>query len=78
MLGVNIVAADTDHEARRLFTSHQQVFLALRRGRLGPCRRPSIRIDSMPTLTPLERAELEHVFSSSASLDRPSDGRSAD
>ena len=35
MLGVNIVAADTDDEARRLFTSHQQIFLALRRGTLG-------------------------------------------
>ena len=40
MLGVNIVAADTDDEARRLFTSHQQIFLALRRGTLGPVPPP--------------------------------------
>jgi luciferase family oxidoreductase group 1 len=35
MLGVNIFAADTDQEARRLFTSLQQAFLNLRRGRPG-------------------------------------------
>ena len=56
MLGVNIVAADTDDEARRLFTSHQQIFLALRRGQLGPVPPPvdPDRFDA--TLTPLERA----------------------
>jgi luciferase family oxidoreductase group 1 len=35
MLGVNIFAADTDAEARRLFSSLQQAFLNLRRGRPG-------------------------------------------
>ncbi len=35
MLGVNICAADTDAEARRLFSSLQQAFLNLRRGRPG-------------------------------------------
>ena len=35
MLGVNIFAADTDIEARRLFSSQQQAFLNLRRGRPG-------------------------------------------
>ncbi len=35
MLGVNIFAAETDQEARRLFTSLQQAFLNLRRGRPG-------------------------------------------
>jgi luciferase family oxidoreductase group 1 len=34
-LGVNIFAADTDAEARRLFSSLQQAFLNLRRGRPG-------------------------------------------
>ncbi len=64
MPGITIVAADTDHEARRLFTSHQQVFLALRRGTLGPVPPPvdPDRFDA--ALTPIERAELEHVFSS--------------
>lgn len=35
MLGVNVVAAPTDEEARFLFTSQQQSFLNLRRGRPG-------------------------------------------
>src|SRR5688572_21002382 len=35
MLGVNVVAADTDEEARHLFTSHQQAFVNLRRGMPG-------------------------------------------
>jgi luciferase family oxidoreductase group 1 len=35
MLGVNIFAAGTDAEARRLFSSQQQAFLNLRRGRPG-------------------------------------------
>ncbi len=35
MLGVNVFAAETDQEARRLFTSLQQSFLNLRRGRPG-------------------------------------------
>jgi alkanesulfonate monooxygenase SsuD/methylene tetrahydromethanopterin reductase-like flavin-dependent oxidoreductase (luciferase family) len=32
MVGVNVFAADTDAEARRLFTSLQQQFINLRRG----------------------------------------------
>jgi luciferase family oxidoreductase group 1 len=35
MLGVNIFAADTDADARRLFSSLQQAFLNLRRGQPG-------------------------------------------
>ena len=35
MLGVNIFAADTDDEARRLYSSLQQAFVNLRRGRPG-------------------------------------------
>ncbi len=64
MLGVNVVAADTDKEARRLFTSHEQVFLALRRGRLGPVPPPvdPDRFDA--SLTPLEREELHRVLGS--------------
>ena len=33
MLGINVVAADTDDEARLLFTSLQQAFVNLRLGR---------------------------------------------
>jgi luciferase family oxidoreductase group 1 len=38
MLGLNVVAAETDTEAKRLFTSLQQAFLNLRTGR--PSRLP--------------------------------------
>ena len=64
MLGLNIVAADTDDEARRLFTSHQQIFLALRRGTLGPVPPPLDADEFDASLTPLERAELQHVLGS--------------
>src|ERR1700722_14501282 len=36
MVGVNVFAADTDAEARRLITSLQQQFVSLRRGTPGP------------------------------------------
>jgi luciferase family oxidoreductase group 1 len=59
MLGVNAFAADTDDEALRLFTSLQQAFLNLVRGRPGPLRPP---IDSMEDLwTPTERAHVERM-----------------
>ena len=41
MLGVNVTAAATDAEARRLFTSHQQAFVSLRRGRPAPIPPPN-------------------------------------
>ncbi|MGN6392335.1 MAG: LLM class flavin-dependent oxidoreductase [Gemmatimonadales bacterium] len=40
MLGVNVFAADTDAEGRRLFTSLQQAFVNLRRGHPGPLPPP--------------------------------------
>ncbi|HEY8571078.1 LLM class flavin-dependent oxidoreductase [Phenylobacterium sp.] len=40
MLGLNVVAAETDAEAKRLFTSIQQAFLNLRTGRPGPLPPP--------------------------------------
>jgi luciferase family oxidoreductase group 1 len=64
MLGLNVVAANTDREARYLFTSHEQVFLSLRRGQLRPLPSP-VDPDSFDAqLTPLERAELQHTLSS--------------
>ena len=45
MVGVNVVAADTDAEARRLFTSLQQAFLNLRRGQPGPLPPPVESMD---------------------------------
>jgi len=62
-LGVNVVAADTDQEARRIFTSHQQVFLALRRGQLGPVPPPVDPDRFAAALIPQERVELDHVLS---------------
>jgi luciferase family oxidoreductase group 1 len=40
MLGVNVFAAETDEEGRRLFTSLQQAFVSLRRGHPGPLPPP--------------------------------------
>jgi luciferase family oxidoreductase group 1 len=40
MLGLNVCAADTDEEARRLFSSHQQAVIARRTGRRGPLPPP--------------------------------------
>jgi luciferase family oxidoreductase group 1 len=60
MLGVNVVGAATDAEARRLFTSHQQAFVALRRGRLGPLPPPIDDLDAQHA--PQERLELQHTL----------------
>ena len=40
MLGVNVTAADTEAEARRLFTSLKQAFINLGQGRPGPLPAP--------------------------------------
>ncbi len=40
MLGCSVIAADTDAQARRLFTSQQQSFINLRTGRPGPLPPP--------------------------------------
>jgi len=54
MLGVNVIAAATDAEARRLFTSHQQAFTLLRRGMPGQIPPP---IDDIETYwSPAEKA----------------------
>jgi luciferase family oxidoreductase group 1 len=63
MLGVNVFAADTDDEARRLFTSMQQAFVNLRRGRPGPLPPPVAGFDEQ--LTPMERLGLEEMLACS-------------
>ncbi|HEU4642473.1 MAG TPA: LLM class flavin-dependent oxidoreductase [Gemmatimonadaceae bacterium] len=61
MLGVNVFAADSEAEARRLFTSQQQAFVNLRRGRPGPLPPPA---DGFPEqLAPFERAMLDDMLS---------------
>ncbi|MCX8254486.1 putative enzyme [Beijerinckiaceae bacterium RH AL1] len=60
MVGVGVVAADTDAEARRLFTSTQQAFVALRRGTPGKLKPP---VDDLAAVgDPRERAGIDHAL----------------
>jgi luciferase family oxidoreductase group 1 len=60
MLGVSLVAADTDAEARRLATSLQQQFLALQRGRPVQLQPP---VDDMtPLWQDWERSTVERTL----------------
>ncbi|MEO7999077.1 MAG: LLM class flavin-dependent oxidoreductase [Gemmatimonadaceae bacterium] len=63
MVTVNIIAADTDAEARRQFTSMQQSFVNLRRGQPGQVPAPIDDINNF--WTPFERAQVEHSLSCS-------------
>ena len=57
MLGANVLAAETDAEARRQFTSQQQSFINLRRGSPGQVPPPIDNIDTY--WTPAEKAMVE-------------------
>jgi len=61
MAGLNVVVADTDAEARRLFTSTQQAFVNIRSGRPGKLPRPVDDIE--PLLEGPARAILAQVLS---------------
>lgn len=61
MLGLNVFAAETDDEARYLFSSLQQAFVNLRTGRPGKLPRPLERFEE--TLDPVPRAMLGHALS---------------
>ncbi|GLC26798.1 LLM class flavin-dependent oxidoreductase [Roseisolibacter agri] len=63
MLGVNVTAADTDAEARRLFSSVQQAFVNLRRGAPGPLPPPVDDFEG--TAHPLEVAGLQQALACS-------------
>ena len=63
MLTVNVFAADTDAEARRHFTSLQQAFLNLRRGRPGQVPPPIDDIEGFWSAA--EKAGVEHALSCS-------------
>lgn len=54
----NVIAADSDEAARRLFTSQQQAFIRLRRGQPGQLPPPIDDIDSVAN--PLEKAGVDH------------------
>ena len=60
MVGVNVVAADTDAEARRLFTTIQQSFANLVRGAGGKLQAPIDNIDDY--WTPAEKHHASHML----------------
>ncbi len=61
MVSVNVVGADTDTEAKRLFTSMQQAFTNIRtRGVAGPLPAPVDDIDRF--WSPAEKATVEQVL----------------
>lgn len=60
MLALNVVAAEDDAEARRLFTTQQQSFVSLRRGRPGLVPPPIDDIDAFCTRE--ERAGVDRAL----------------
>jgi luciferase family oxidoreductase group 1 len=60
MLALNVVAADSDPQARRLFTSQQQGFVNLRRGRPGLIPPPVDDIQAYATTA--ELALVDHAL----------------
>jgi len=63
MIGVNVIAADTDAEARRLFTSAQQSFTNIFRGTRGRLQPP---IDDIETYwSPVEKAQASRMLACS-------------
>ena len=64
MLALNVVAAETDAEAARLFTTQQQAFVNLRRGRPGLVPPPLPDAAAMDAFcTPQERAGVDSALS---------------
>ena len=61
MLGLNVVAADTDAEARYLFSSLQQAFVNLRSGRPGKLPAPVEVFEDR--IEPQAKAMLDHALS---------------
>jgi luciferase family oxidoreductase group 1 len=64
IVGVNVIAADTDEEAQRLFTSIQQMFLGMIRGMRTALKPP---VDSMDgRWNPIEAAQAQRMLLYSA------------
>jgi luciferase family oxidoreductase group 1 len=64
MVGVNVIAADSDADASRLFTSLQLRFLGMQRGERGPLPRP---VDSLGGMaSDMELAGIARALSMSA------------
>lgn len=73
MAAIGVIAADTDAEARRLFTSQQQSFLKLRRGNPGLLPPPVDDLDTVGSALEQEmvnRAFREAVVGSPATVKR--------
>lgn len=67
MLAINIVCAETDAEARRLFTTQQQAFVNLRRGRPGLVPPPLASAEALDAFcTPVEKAGIDQALACSA------------
>lgn len=63
MVGVNVIAADTDEEARRLATSMEQQFLNLVRNRPSPLKPPVENMDDL--WNPFEKATIQQQLRTS-------------
>ena len=66
MVGVNVVAADNDDEAAGLFTSIQQRFLGMQRGRRGPLPKPIDPAAMEALWTPQEKAGVQRMLAATA------------
>ncbi|MBM7570831.1 LLM class flavin-dependent oxidoreductase [Aquibacillus albus] len=66
MVGVNIVAADTQEKAEWLATSQQQQFLSLTRGKPTKLKPPLDNLDQI--WTPYEKAAVERTLNSSSTI----------
>jgi len=60
MAGLNVIAAETDAEARRLFTTVQQAFTNIQRGQAGRFQPPIDDIEAY--WTPIEKAQASHML----------------
>jgi luciferase family oxidoreductase group 1 len=63
MVGLNVIVAPTDEEAQFLFTSAQQRFLGMVRGRRGKLPEPVPSMDAL--WSPAERLQVERMLSES-------------
>jgi alkanesulfonate monooxygenase SsuD/methylene tetrahydromethanopterin reductase-like flavin-dependent oxidoreductase (luciferase family) len=66
MVGVNVICADTDAQAARLFTSIQQRFLGMQRGVRGPLPRPIEPTELEAMWAPREKAGVQRMLAASA------------
>jgi luciferase family oxidoreductase group 1 len=66
MVGVNVVAADSDEQAAFLFTSIQQRFLGMQRGQRGPLPRPIDPAAMEAMWTPPEKAGVQRMLAATA------------